>query len=57
MSRKSEDLRKQAEEAGERADKSKSLGEAVAQRKRKKGLTQLADNEDWLEGKKNNKDA
>jgi hypothetical protein len=51
MPSKADDLRQQAKEAGERADKTTSLGEAVTQRKLQKGLEQLANNEDWLDGK------
>ncbi len=48
---KADDLRKQAEEAGKRGDKSKSLREGAQQRKREKALNDMADNEDWLDGK------
>ena len=48
---KADEFREQAKEAGERASQSKSFEKAAIQRRRQKGLTQLADNEDWLEGK------
>ena len=48
---KSDDLRKQAKEAGERGDKTKSLKEGAAEHKREKSLNDMADNEDWLDGK------
>ena len=49
---KADEYRRQAKEAGKRADESKSLKKAVTERKRQKGLEQLADNEDWLNGKR-----
>jgi hypothetical protein len=50
---KAEDLRKQAEEAGKRGDKSKSLRKGAQERRREKALNDMADNEDWLDGKPN----
>lgn len=50
---KAEDLRKQAKEAGKRGTKSKSLREGAQERKREKALNDMADNEDWLDGKAN----
>lgn len=50
MSR-ADDLRQQAKDAGKRANESRSLQTSVTERKRQKGLEQLADNEDWLDGK------
>jgi hypothetical protein len=47
---KSEDLRKQAEEAGKRGDESKSLRKGAEERRREKALNDMADNEDWLDG-------
>jgi transcriptional regulator GlxA family with amidase domain len=49
---KTDEFRKQAKEAGEQASKSKSLEKAAIQRRRQKKLIQLADNEDWLDGRK-----
>jgi hypothetical protein len=48
---KAEDLRKQAEEAGKRGDKTKSLKEGAREHRREKALNDMADNEDWLDGK------
>jgi hypothetical protein len=48
---KADDLRKEAEEAGKRGDKSKSLRKGAQEHKREKALNDLADNEDWLDGK------
>jgi hypothetical protein len=48
---KADDLRKEAEEAGERGDKSKSLRKGAQEHKREKALNDMADNEDWLDGK------
>ena len=48
---KADDLRQQAKDAGRRADEASSLQISVTERKRQKGLEQLADNEDWLDGK------
>jgi hypothetical protein len=53
---KVDELRRQAAEAGEKVRKSKSLSESAIERKREKGLNQLADNEDWLDGKVKAKD-
>lgn len=46
---KSDDLRKEAKEAGKHGDK--SLKEGSREHKRAKALNDLADNEDWLDGK------
>jgi hypothetical protein len=48
---KAEDLRKQAKEAGKRGDKSKSLREGAQEHKLENALNDMADNEDWLDGK------
>jgi hypothetical protein len=48
---KAEDLRKEAEEAGKRGDK--SLRKGAQERRREKALNDMADNEDWLDGKPN----
>ena len=48
---KADDLRNQAEQAGKRGNKSKSLREGAKEHKREKALNDLADNEDWLDGK------
>ena len=48
---KAEDLRDQAKEAGKRGDKTKSLKEGAREHKREKALNDMADNEDWLDGK------
>jgi hypothetical protein len=48
---KAEEYRRAADEAHKRAQQSKSLKESIRQRKRAEGLNQLADNEDWLDGK------
>ena len=48
---KAEDLRKQAKEAGKRGAKSRSLREGAQERKRENALNDMADNEDWLDGK------
>jgi hypothetical protein len=47
---KAEQFRREAKDARKRADQTRSLTEAVRERKREKGLEQLADNEDWLAG-------
>ena len=46
---KADDLRKEAEEAGKRGDK--SLREGAQERRRERALNDMADNEDWLDGK------
>ena len=48
---KADDLRKDATEAGKRGDKTKSLKEGAREHKREKALNDMADNEDWLDGK------
>lgn len=48
---KADDLRQQAKDAGRRADQAKSLQISTTERTRQKGLEQLAENEDWLDGK------
>jgi hypothetical protein len=48
---KADDLRKEAKEAGKRGDKSKSLREGATERNREQALNDMADNEDWLDGK------
>jgi len=49
---KADDLRKEAREAGKRGDESKSLRKGATERKREQALNDMADNEDWLDGKK-----
>ena len=46
---KADDLRKEAEESGKRGDK--ALNEGAREHKREKALNDMADNEDWLDGK------
>ena len=53
---KADELRQQADDAGKKARETKSLTESVLQHKREKGLNQLADNEDWLDGNTKAKD-
>ena len=48
---KADDLRKEAKQAGKRGDKTKSLKEGAREHKREKALNDMADNEDWLDGK------
>jgi hypothetical protein len=48
---KADDLRKEATESGKRGDKTKSLKEGALEHKREKALNEMADNEDWLDGK------
>jgi hypothetical protein len=48
---KADDLRKEAKESGKRGDKTKSLKEGAREHKREKALNDMADNEDWLDGK------
>jgi hypothetical protein len=48
---KADDLHSQARDAERRARETKSLRVSSEERKREKGLYQLADTEDWLEGK------
>ncbi|QDM14591.1 hypothetical protein FNL55_00430 [Tardiphaga sp. vice352] len=48
---KAEDLRKRAEEAGKRGDKTRSLKQGAQEHRREKALNDMADNEDWLDGK------
>ncbi|QND69845.1 hypothetical protein [Tardiphaga robiniae] len=48
---KAEDLREQATDAGKRGDKTKSLREGAREHRREKALNDMADNEDWLDGK------
>ena len=54
---KSDDFRKEAKEAGKRGDKTKSLKEGAREHKREKALNDMADNEDWLDGKPKPKDS
>ena len=51
MSKKSEEYRDEANHASEKAKKAQSDDEGVMERNRSKALTDLANNEDWLEGK------
>ena len=46
-----DEFRKQAAESRKRAKETKSLGEGARDRRRADGLEQLAQNEDWLDGK------
>jgi len=48
---KAEELRKEANEAVSRARETKSLRQSAHERNRAAGLRQLADNEEWLDGK------
>lgn len=48
---KADELRKQAEQANKRGREAKSLKEGAEARNQAGGLNQLADNEDWLDGK------
>lgn len=48
---KAEEFRKEADEVTKRAQDGKSLGQGARERNRAAGLRQLADNEDWLDGK------
>jgi hypothetical protein len=52
---KSDDFRKEAKEAGKRGDKTKSLKEGAREHKREKALNDMANNEDWLDGKPESK--
>lgn len=47
---KANELRADAESAGDRARQLKSLRTSAVERRREKALSQLAANEDWLEG-------
>jgi hypothetical protein len=51
MSKAADELRQRAKEAGKRGTESKSLKEGALERKRQKALNDMADNEDWLDGK------
>jgi hypothetical protein len=48
----SDELRRQAILAGERADATRSLTEAVRERRRQKAFDQLAETADWLDGQR-----
>jgi hypothetical protein len=48
---KADEFRRQADEAGKRARETRSLQESATEHKREQALKQLADNEDWLDGK------
>jgi len=50
MFRTSVEFRKQADIARDRARAAKSLRTAAIERQRQRALTDLADNEDWLNG-------
>jgi hypothetical protein len=54
---KSDDLRQEAIAAGTRGDQTKSLREGAKQHKREKALNDMADNEDWLDGKNKRSDS
>lgn len=51
MPNKSDDLRREADAENVAARKSKSLKEGGGHRRRGKALNDIADNEDWLDGK------
>ena len=51
MPNKSHDLRREADAENKAARKSKSLKEGGSHRRRGKALNDMADNEDWLDGK------
>ena len=51
MSKAADELRQLAKEAGKRGDKTKSLKEGAREHKREKALNDLAENEDWQDGK------
>ena len=51
-----DEFRKQAAESRKRAKETKSLGEGARDRRRAEGLEQLAQNEDWLDGKPKSKE-
>jgi hypothetical protein len=51
MPNKSEDLRWEADAENKAARKSKSLRESGGHRRRGQALNDMADNEDWLDGK------
>ena len=51
MSKTTEELRARSEVEKRSAAVSKSLKKAVEHRKRSKALSDMADNEDWLDGK------
>ena len=53
---KADEFRKAADEAAKRAGEAKSLKDGARERHRADGLRQLADNEDWLDGKTKAKD-
>ena len=55
MSKSSNDFRDLASDAGERARTAHSDEEGHLQRKRQKALNDMADNQDWLEGKRQEK--
>ena len=46
-----EEFRKQADQAIERAQSAETRGQGARERRRADGLRQLADNEDWLDGR------
>ena len=46
-----DEFRKQAAESRKSAREAKLLGEGARDRRRAEGLEQLAENEDWLDGK------
>jgi hypothetical protein len=51
MPNKSEDLRREADAENKAARKSKSLRESGGHRRCGRALNDMADNEDWLDGK------
>jgi hypothetical protein len=51
MSNRSDNLRREADSENKAARKSKSLKEGGGHRRRGKALNDMADNEDWLDGK------
>lgn len=52
MNSKAEEFREQARDAGDQAATTNNPELAQKQSDRQKGLEQLADNEDWLDGKR-----
>ena len=51
MSEEADKYRDEAKHAGEKAKKAQSDDEGIMERKREKALTDMANSEDWLDGK------
>ena len=51
ISKAADELRQRAKEAGKCGDKTKSPKEGAREHKRERALNDLAENEDWLDGK------